>query len=384
MLFQNSNRLIKCLLLPVACCLLPVTVSAKLETALPYAFMVDLLTETIMLEKKADVAMAPASMSKLMTTYEIFSRLKSGELTLEDEFRISKKAWKMGGSKMFVKVGKKVSVEDLLRGIIVQSGNDACIVVAENIAGTEDAFAEIMNNSAQKLGLKQSSFANATGMPHDQHKMSARDLYQLSRHLIEEYPAYYPYFAEKEFTYSNITQANRNPILAMEEIGADGLKTGHTEASGYGLVASAQQDGRRIILAFNGADSKAQRAAEGERLLRSAFRDYAPKKIADKDKIFGDAKLWFGTERTVPITLADDLMLTVAKHKELTATDINFRVDLQRAPEAPVKAGQEMGMLYITVKGAGVHQRPLIAVREVPRTGFIGEIWQKLIRWISE
>ncbi len=218
--------------------------------------------------------MPPASMSKLMTIYMVFERLTDGRLKPGDTFTVSKKAWQMGGSKMFVEVGKEVTIAELLRGVIVQSGNDACIVLAEGIGGTEEAFAEEMGKRAGEIGLTQSSFRNASGWPDPDHMMSAHDLATLAALLIRKFPDQYPIFKEKEFSYAGIRQGNRNPLL-YKNIGADGLKTGHTEASGYGLVASAVRDGRRLVLVVNGLGSVNERSKESARLLRYGFRDFS-------------------------------------------------------------------------------------------------------------
>ncbi|MEM6852726.1 MAG: D-alanyl-D-alanine carboxypeptidase family protein, partial [Pseudomonadota bacterium] len=235
-----------------------------IQTQAERAVILDYETGDVLFEKDARTAAPPASMSKLMTTEMLFQRLKDGSMTLDQELPVSERAWRKQGSKMWVLVNTSVPVEDLLRGIVVQSGNDACIVVAEAIGGTEDAFAEMMNERAAEIGLTDSTFANSTGWPDPNHKMSALDLARLSRHLIAEYPDYYPYFAEREFTWSDITQPNRNPLL-FAGVGADGLKTGHTEESGYGLVGSAQVRGDRRIIVIGGLDSEAQRAGEARR-----------------------------------------------------------------------------------------------------------------------
>ncbi|MEC8725219.1 MAG: D-alanyl-D-alanine carboxypeptidase family protein, partial [Pseudomonadota bacterium] len=244
-------------------------------TAAPYAYILDLSTDTVLLSKQASIPMPPASMSKLMTVYMVFDRLKRGSLSLDDEFPVSRKAWKKGGSKMFVKVGDKVSVADLLRGIIVQSGNDACIVVAEAIGGSEDTFAEMMTEKGKEIGLKDSIFTNATGWPDPRHRMSARDLAILAKRLINEFPELYKMFNEKTFTYNNIKQGNRNPLL-YRNIGADGLKTGHTVAAGYGLASSAQRGDRRIVVVVNGLKSVRQRSKESFRLMEWAFKAFKP------------------------------------------------------------------------------------------------------------
>ena len=230
------------------------TQAATMETQAEEAFLVDFQTGAVLLDKNADVRMPPSSMSKMMTAYMVFERLKDGRLSLDDELPVSEKAWRKGGSKMFVEVGDQVRVEDLLRGVIVQSGNDACIVLAEGLAGSEEAFAEQMTAKGREIGLTGSNFTNATGWPDENHYVTARDLATLAERIIVDHPEYYHYYSEKEFTWNDIRQGNRNPLL-YRNVGADGLKTGHTEAAGYGLTASAMQNGRRLLLVVNGLPS---------------------------------------------------------------------------------------------------------------------------------
>ncbi|MBN9543690.1 MAG: D-alanyl-D-alanine carboxypeptidase, partial [Alphaproteobacteria bacterium] len=225
-----------------------------LETKAPHAILVDYDTDTVIFEKEADVPTVPSSMSKLMTVYVIFDKLKKGELKLNERFLVSENAWRKQGSKMFLHVGSSVTLEDLIKGIIIQSGNDACITAAEGIAGTEEEFVNILNEKAKELGLTNSHFVNSTGWPDDNHKMSMRDLSILSKHLINDFPEYYSYFAEREFVYNNIKQQNRNLSLNRFN-GVDGLKTGHTDAGGYGIAMSAQQKNRRLIVVVNGLSS---------------------------------------------------------------------------------------------------------------------------------
>ena len=238
--------------------------ASAMETAAKQAYILDTETGAVLLEKDAATPTPPASLSKLMTIYMAFELLENGELSLDDKFVVSRKAWRMGGSKMFVEVDKQVRVEDLLRGIIVQSGNDACIVLAEGLSGSESAFADAMNRKMRELGLVDSHLVNSTGWPADSHLMSPRDLAVLAQRIIEEFPKYYPYFAEKSFRYNKIKQGNRNPLL-YRDTGADGLKTGHTRAAGYGLVASAIRDGRRVVMVLTGMKSARTRAFEARR-----------------------------------------------------------------------------------------------------------------------
>jgi len=267
------------------------------------AILVDMTSGAILMEKGADEAVPPASMSKLMTVVMVFEALASGRLSLDDEFIVSEKAWKKGGSKMFVKVGDRISVENLLRGIIVQSGNDASIVVAEGLAGSEEEFARRMTIRARELGLENSQFRNATGWPAEEHEMSVRDLGRLAEHIIREYPQFYTIYSEESFLWEGINQRNRNPLLGLG-LGADGLKTGHTEAAGYGLVGSAMKGDRRLILVIAGLPSATSRSIEAERLIRWGFREFETKQLLSEGTEVGTAAVWIGAAPRVPLPTA--------------------------------------------------------------------------------
>ena len=240
--------------------------------------------------------MSPSSMSKIMTIYYLFKKIKEGEITIDDEFEVSKKAWKKGGSKMFVEINSKVRVEDLIRGIIVQSGNDACIVVAEGISGSEAAFAEELNLLADEIGLKDSNFTNSTGWPDPEHLMTINDLLTLTIRTIEDFPELYNYYAEKEFTYNDIKQLNRNPLL-YKDIPADGLKTGHTSLGGYGLVATTKFNDRRLILVLNGLSSNSERSKESQRLMRIGFNMFKNVTLAEKEERITSIPVWSGKKK---------------------------------------------------------------------------------------
>ncbi len=353
---------------------------AAVTTPAKQALMIDFDSGAVLLSKNADEAMAPASMSKLMTVYMLMEQLKEGKLKLDDELPVSKKAWKMGGSKMFVKVDTQVKISDLLRGIIVQSGNDACIVVAEGISGTEEDFADDMTEKAKKLGLTNSSFQNSSGWPDPDHYMSAQDLVQLSRIIIREFPQYYPIFAEREFTYREISQPNRNPLL-FKKLGADGLKTGHTKASGYGLISSARRKGRRLILVVNGLTSVKERARESERLLNIGFRQFTNVKLFDAGETLGKAKVWLGDEEQVPLVLGHPLTATVPQRKK---NKVKILVEYDSPVAAPIKKGQRIATLRIKAPGVADMTKPLLAARAVARSGPFGRIWPKLWRLVVE
>ncbi|MDM7946454.1 MAG: D-alanyl-D-alanine carboxypeptidase family protein [Oceanibaculum nanhaiense] len=351
--------------------LAPLSVGAQeIETPAKQAYILDAQTGTVLLDKDADSLMPPASMSKLMTAYMIFQRLKDGRLTLEDEFLVSEKAWRKGGSKMFVEVGSRVSVEDLLRGIIVQSGNDACIVVAEGIAGSEEAFAEMMTETARKIGLEKSVFRNATGWPDEDHVMTARELAVLAERIIADFPEYYHYYAETSFTYNDIRQGNRNPLLYTMN-GADGLKTGHTEASGYGLTASAKRDGRRIILVVNGLPSMNARSQESGRLMDWAFREFEALSLFKAGETVEQAEIWMGDTHTVPLVSAEDIVITVPKAARRSMV-VSAVYDGPVA--APVKQGDRIATLRVALPNGATMDYPLLAGADVEELGLFGRM----------
>ncbi len=341
-----------------------------LETQAEFAVIMDYRTGEVLFEKAARIPTAPASMSKLMTVAIVFERLKDGSLSLADEFDVSAKAWRKGGSKMWVRVDTKIAVEDLLRGVVVQSGNDACIVLAENIAGSEDAFAELMNRKAREWGLTDSTFANATGWPDENQKMSMRDLALLTRKIIHDYPQYYTLFAETEFTWEKIRQPNRNPILDMVD-GADGLKTGHTDESGYGLVGSAIRDGERRIIVVNGLQSTKDRSTESARLIRIAFNDFSAKAFYAPGDVVGEAMVFKGKRDTVPLIVADSVKMIL--HRSML--DKTKATVIYEGPVmAPIRGNQQIGFLKVEVEGGEAKEYPLYAGRAVNEASIFGKI----------
>lgn len=338
-----------------------------IDTSARSALVVDHNTGTILLSKNADVPLPPASMSKLMTLNMVFEALDEGRLSLDDTFRVSPKAAQKGGSKMFVREGASIRVEDLIRGIIVQSGNDACIVLAEGLAGSEQAFAERMTQRAHDLGMTGSNFVNATGWPDPGQQMSATDLVFLARRIITKFPQYYSYFSEKSFTWEEITQDNRNPLLALD-MGADGLKTGHTEEAGYGLVGSAIRDGRRIVFVIGGLDSAAARSTEAERLTSWAFREFAMKTLFEGGKAIAKANVWLGSADKVEMQLVNDvtLLLPLEKLQEISAS-----YTFNNPIEAPIMAGQQIGELTIEIPDMDKISYPLVASTDIQAGGFL-------------
>jgi len=323
-----------------------------------------------LLDKTSDVSMPPASMSKIMTSYMVFERLKDERLALDDELPVSEKAWRKQGSKMFVEVGKTARVEDLLRGVIVQSGNDACIVLAEGLSGTEEAFAEEMTRRAREIGLTGSSFANATGWPDPNQRMTARDLAILAKRIIEDFPEYYHYYAETEFTYGGIRQMNRNPLL-YKSLGADGLKTGHTEEAGYGLTASVVQGDRRIIMVLNGLDSQKARREESGRLIGWAMREYGNYTLFKPGETVEEAPVWLGEAANVPLVIPEGVTVTLSRKAR---RDMRVMVVYDAPIPAPLRAGQEVAKLVVNAPGEEPVEFPLMAGADVERLGIFGRI----------
>ncbi|CAH2604317.1 D-alanyl-D-alanine carboxypeptidase [Rhodovastum atsumiense] len=349
-----------------------------LDTAARWAVVLDFATGATLLDKDADASMPPSSMTKLMTIYIVYSLLKSGRLQLTQELPVSERAWRMGGSKMFVGIGTQVKVEDLIRGVIVQSGNDACIVLAEAIAGSEEQFAELMNQKGKEIGLQNSNFRNATGWPDPEHRMSVRDIAVLARRLIQDFPEYYHYDSEKAFKYNNIEQQNRNPLVQKNL--ADGLKTGHTDDGGYGLVASAERSGRRIVLVVNGLNSMRQRAEEGERLLEWAFREFENVTLFTADQPVEQVPVWLGTQPTVPLVGGRDLVVTMPRGWRNRA---KITLEYDTPVQAPVARGAQLGRLTVIGQGVPEMQVPLLAGADVPRLGLPGRAWAVLTHYVT-
>ncbi len=339
----------------------------EVDTAARWAFAMDFNTGAELLKKAADEEMPPSSMTKLMTLYIVYSRLKDGRLKLDDQLPVSELAWRTGGSKMFVQVGDRVRVEDLIRGIEVDSGNDACVVLAEGIAGSEAQFVALMNAEAQTLGLTHSVFRNSTGLPDPEQHMSARDIAMLAAAIIRRFPDYYHYASEKTFRYDNIEQGNRNPLVQKGT--ADGLKTGHTEAGGFGLVASTLRGDRRVILVLNGMSSMHQRAEEGERLMEWAFVNFEDVTLAAAGEPIERVPVWLGAAPTVPLVAAGGLVVTMPRNWRKTAS---VKLDYDAPIRAPVARGAPLGTLTIAGKGVPKMQIELVAGADVGRLGLPG------------
>jgi D-alanyl-D-alanine carboxypeptidase (penicillin-binding protein 5/6) len=348
----------------------PPTNSSLIDTEARNAFIIDMKTGTVLLDKNADERIPPASMSKMMTYYTVFGYIKEGKAKLEDMLPVSEKAWRTGGSKMFVPLGANVSIDDLLRGVIVDSGNDACIVLAEGLAGSEQAFVDQMNKKAQEIGLTGSHFANVTGLPDPEHYMTARDLAVLARHIIEDYPEFYKYEAEKDFTYNGIKQGNRNPLL-YKDLGADGLKTGHTEEAGYCLTGSAVRDNHRIIMVIAGLPSIKARFSESERLIDWAFREFGGYTLFKAGETVDDAEVWLGAQSKVAMVPTSDAVATLPRRLR---KDMKVTVAYDRPVKAPIAKGQQIGKLVVTVPGMQPTEFPLVAANDVERLGAMGRV----------
>lgn len=369
-------------LVPFALCALALLMLAPwvpagaqtLETKARQAYMIDLSTGTVLLEKNADERMPTASMSKIMTMYMLFEALKEGRIALEDTLPVSEHAWRKGGSKMFVEVGERVKVEQLIHGVIVQSGNDASIVIAEGLAGSEDAFALQMTERAHALGLANSNFKNATGWPDPEHYSTARDLATLAYRIMTDFPEYYHYYSELEFTYAGITQPNRNPLL-YKDIGADGLKTGHTEEAGYGLTASAVRGDRRIILVLSGMAGVAERSEESERVMEWAFREFDTFLLKRAGETFETADSWMGTPDEIPLVMDRDLRITLRRSEK---DQVRASIRVQEPLTAPIARGTQIATLLLDTPSTPVQEYPLYAGVDVARKGFAGRVLQAL------
>lgn len=370
-------------LVAAAMLVLAVPVQAQsIESAAKQILLIDTTTDTVLLEKNSEERMKPSSMSKIMTVFAVFERLKDGRLSLEDTLPVSEKAWRKGGSKMFVAANSRVKVEDLIRGIIVQSGNDATIVVAEGLAGSEEAFGEELNERAKELGMMHSHFVNASGWPDPDHYTTAHDLALLARYTVEKFPEYYHYYSEKSFTYNGIRQGNRNPLL-YRDVGADGLKTGHTEEAGYGLTASAIRNGRRLILVLNGLPSQKARAQESERLIDWGFREFDNYTLFRAGETVTDAAVWMGVENAVPLVIEKDVTVTLPRKAR---RDMEVSVVFDGPIPAPITTGTELAKLRITAPEQEPVELPLVAGHDIEQLGMFSRFGAalKFIIWGEE
>lgn len=340
-----------------------------IETQAQQAVVIDYDTGAVLLSRSADQKMPTSSMSKVLTLYLVFEALEKGKISLEDTLPVSEKAWRMQGSKMFVELGGQVSVEDLIRGVAIQSGNDATIVLAEGLAGTEEAFAEALNRKAGELGMKNSHFVNASGWPDPDHYSTALDLAILGRALIRDFPEFYKIYSEKDFTYNGIKQGNRNPLL-YRNIGGDGIKTGHTEDAGYGLIGSGTENGRRIVFVINGLPDQKARAEEAARILTWGLRHFENKNLLKAGQIVSEGDVAMGQKKSISLAAGNDIMVTVPR---LAGTAATVSVKYKTPLIAPLKKGQEVGQIVIERAGLTPIEAPLLAGEDVPEAGFFAK-----------
>ena len=353
--------------------------ASAIETTAKNVLVMDYETGQYLYTKDHQKMIPPASMSKLMTIYMIFEKLKDGSLSLDDTFTVSENAWRKGGaasgsSTMFLKIGEKVPVRDLIQGIIVQSGNDACIVAAENLSGSEEDFAADMQKKARQLGLTHSSFANSTGWPHPDQLMSVEDLAKLARILISQFPEYYHIFSEQNFTHNNIKQGNRNPLLYSMP-NADGLKTGHTEEAGFCLVASAKKENRRLISVMAGLKSNKERSEEAEKLMSWGFREFSNYTMFKNGQVIAEIPVWQGNEESIKLIVDHDIRRTL---KKSSVNKIKMTAVYDKPVAAPIKKGDKLGVIKIDIPGQGNFEIPLTSDRDVKKLGFFGRIMSNL------
>ena len=339
----------------------------------------DMSSGQVLAAEKPDQRIEPASLTKIMTAYVVFAALRDRRLALSQQVLVSEKAWRAPGSRMFIRVGTRVGVDDLIRGMVVQSGNDACIALAEAVAGSEDVFVQMMNREAERLGMKNTSFRNASGLPDPQHYSTAQDLYLLAAALIRDFPEYYSqYYSQKEFRYNSISQPNRNRLLWVDP-SVDGVKTGHTEAAGYCLVASSRRGERRILSVLLGSTSEAMRAQESQKLLNWGFQFFDSVKLHGANEAVKSLEVWKGAADAVKAGFRSDLVITIPKGE----TD-KLKAELlsQQPLVAPVTDGQRVGTLRVTHDGKPLGEFPLVALEGVGAAGIFGRAWDTLRLWL--
>jgi D-alanyl-D-alanine carboxypeptidase (penicillin-binding protein 5/6) len=351
-----------------------VIIPAPPQLAATAYLLIDADTGKILVEHNSDQKIPPASLTKMMTSYLVSSEISRGSIKENDLVDVSVKAWRMGGSKMFIREGTRVSVKDLLNGVIIQSGNDASVALAEFVAGSESAFVDVMNQQAALLGMNQTLYKNATGWPAEGHITTARDLSLLARALINDHPEHYRLYSEKYFKYNGINQPNRNKLLFRDK-SVDGIKTGHTDEAGFCLVSSAKQDGMRLIAVVMGTRSESARAAESQKLLTYGFRFYQTHELYSAGEVLNTARVWSGRSDQVKLGLMQEVLLTIPRgsEKEITA---NVLVD--DTIRAPIKVGDELGQLEVRLQGELLLEKPLIALNSVEQAGFFSRMWDSI------
>jgi len=341
--------------------------------------LIDYASNRILAETAADEPVEPASLTKLMTAYGVFRALKEGQINIDDQVRVSEKAWRTPGSRMFIEVDTVVSVEDLIRGMIVQSGNDASVALAEHVAGSEETFVALMNQYAEMLGMTGSHFQNSTGLPGDQHVMTARDVATLARAIIDEFPSYYGYYSEREYTYNGIRQHNRNTLLWRDD-SVDGLKTGHTDAAGYCLVTSAERDGMRLISVVLGSASTEARADASQALLNYGFRFYETHRLYAQGDEITTARVWKGDPQTASLGLDEDLYITIPRGQyEALSAEMQFSTDLI----APLETQSAVGSVRVSLNGNAIAEMPLVVLEDVAEANFFARLKDEIELWLQ-
>jgi len=358
----------------------PMIIPSAPQLAVEGYILIDSTTGKILAEHNAQVRLPPASLTKIMTSYVVASEIKQGRINLADSVPVSVKAWRMEGSRMFIQEGTSVSVEDLLRGIIIQSGNDASVAMAEFVAGSEASFSEMMNHQAERIGMSNSQFRNSTGLPDEAHFTTASDLAKLTSALIENYPEHYKLYEEKYFTYNDIRQANRNSLLFRNET-VDGVKTGYTKAAGYCLVASSEKKGTRLISVVMGADSERSRASETQKLLTYGFRFFETVDLYQAGDSLRKVKVWGGLHESIQLGIEEDLAMTIPRGQrdQLTA-----RIQVDPVIKAPLTKGQQLGTLTLMLEDEILVEKPVLALNAVAEAGFLGRIWDEIKLFFTE
>jgi D-alanyl-D-alanine carboxypeptidase (penicillin-binding protein 5/6) len=332
--------------------------------------LIDFHSGKVLAEKGADKRLEPASLTKIMTAYTVFRELKQGNVLSEDSVLISEKAWRTPGSRMFIEVGKKVKMIDLIKGMIIQSGNDACVAIAEHIAGSESTFAELMNSHAKRLGMADTHFVNSTGLPHENHYTTPADIAKVAIATIEEFPEYYSWYKEKSFTFNDINQLNRNKLL-WRDSSVDGIKTGHTEGAGYCLVASAMKESMRLVSVVMGTKSEEARAQASQSLMNYGFRFYETHQLYAAGEALNRVRIWKGAQERLPLGLSKDLNVTIPRHQY---KNLDANLEIEPKIMAPVKEGQSLGKVMITLNGEPVTSASLVALKAIPE----GNLWQQI------
>ncbi len=341
--------------------------------------LVDFDSNRVLVSQSPDIRVAPASITKLMTSYVVFGELRDGNLALDEIITVSEKAWRTGGSRMYIEVNTQVDIEALIKGMVIQSGNDASVALAEHIAGSEAAFADLMNHFSKQLGMANTNFVNSTGLPHDDHYTTAGDVAILSAALIRDFPDYYRWYAEKEYTYNNIRQHNRNTLL-WRDPAVDGLKTGYTEAAGYCLASSAKKDGMRLIAVVLGSSSDQNRTSESQALLNYGFRFYETFQLYEGGSELARPRVWKAEQDDVALGLAEDLFVTIPRGR---FNALDAQVKMQSNIVAPLENGQQIGDLEVMLDGELVASRPLLTLTDLPESGFFGRSVDGLRLWFG-